>query len=112
LIVIVVLLFCVPHIPASTDPDIEDMSLAYSQVIRQRREPWFALATQRQSIRNELGTIEKKDHFCGFQLQIRSEGGRKDHYRPEFNRKTLAGYQIGEDIASTRRLRAIPSPER
>ena len=34
-----------------------------------------------------------------------SEGGRKDHFRSEFNAKTLAEYQIGDDTAFTGRLR-------
>jgi hypothetical protein len=63
-------------------------------------------------IRNEHDTIENMDHFCGFLLQMWSEGGRKDHFRLEFNTKTLAESQIGDDIASTGRLSAIPSPER
>jgi hypothetical protein len=42
-------------------------------------------------IRNEHDIIENTDHFCGILLQVWSEGGRKDHFRAEFNAKTLAG---------------------
>jgi hypothetical protein len=62
-------------------------------------------------IRNEQDTIENPDHFCGFLLQMWSEGGRKHHFRLEFNTTTPAECQIGDDIASTGRLRATPSPE-
>ncbi len=62
-------------------------------------------------IRNEHDIIENTDHFCGILLQVWSEGGRKDHFRAEFNAKTLAGYQIGDDTASTGKLGSIPSPE-
>ena len=39
-------------------------------------------------IRNEHDIIENTDHFCGILLQVWSEGGRKDHFRAEFNEKT------------------------
>src|ERR1700688_220760 len=60
---------------------------------------------------NERDTIENMNHFCGFLLQMWSEGGRQDHFRSELNAKTLAEYQIGDDIASTRKPGSIPSPE-
>jgi hypothetical protein len=58
--------------------------------------------------RNERDTIENTDHFCRFLLQTGSEGGRKDHFRPEFNTTTLAECQIADDIAPTGMLRATP----
>ena len=63
-------------------------------------------------IRNEHDIIENTDHFCGILLQVWGEGGRKDHFRAEFNAETLAEYQIGEDTAFTGRPGSIPSPER
>jgi hypothetical protein len=63
-------------------------------------------------IRNEHGSIENTDHFCGILLQMWSEGGRKDHFPLEFNTKTLGEFQIGDDIASKGRLRGTPSPKR
>jgi hypothetical protein len=63
-------------------------------------------------IPNKGDSIENTDHFCGFLLQMWSEGGRKDHFRLEFNTKTLVECQIGDDTASTGRLSATPSLER
>jgi hypothetical protein len=40
-----------------------------------------------------------------------SEGKRKEHFRLEFNTKTLAECQIGDDIASIGKLRATASPD-
>ena len=54
-------------------------------------------------IPNKGDTIENTNHFCGFLLQLRSEGGRKDHFRPEFNTKILAECQIGDDICIYRK---------
>jgi hypothetical protein len=51
------------------------------------------------------------NHFCGFLLQMSSEGGRKNHFRSEFNAKTLAEYQIGDDTAFTGKPGSIPSLE-
>jgi hypothetical protein len=62
-------------------------------------------------IRNEHDTIENTDHFCGFLLQMRREGERKDRLQLEFNTKTLAERQIGDDIASIGKLRATASPD-
>jgi len=62
-------------------------------------------------IRNEHDTIENTDHFCGFLLQMWSEGKQKDHFWLEFNTKTLAECQIGDDIASIGKLRATTSPD-
>jgi hypothetical protein len=62
-------------------------------------------------IRNEHDTIENTDHFCGFLLQMWSEGKQKDHFWLEFNTKTLAECQIGDDIASIGKLRATASPD-
>src|SRR5271169_966719 len=63
-------------------------------------------------IRSGHDTIENTDYFCGFLLQMWNEGGRKDHFWSEFNTKTLAERQIGDEIASTGRPRATRSPGR
>ena len=58
---------------------------------------------------NEHDTIENINHFCEILLQVWSERGRKDHFRSEFDAKTLAKYQIGDDTASIGKLGSIAS---
>jgi len=61
---------------------------------------------------NEHDTIENINHFCEILLQVWSERGRKDHFRSEFNAKTLAKYQIGDDrIYRKTRLNSVIGSE-
>ena len=57
-------------------------------------------------------TIENTDHFCGFLLKCGVKAGEKTTSGSEFNAKTLAEYQIGDDTALEEDSGAIPSPDR
>src|SRR5271163_3602686 len=54
---------------------------------------------------NHHDTIESSDHFCEFLLQNGQKAGEKTTSGSEFKTKTSAACRIGDDIASTGKLR-------